>query len=144
MLLFDRMNVAVLATDTDLRITAWSGAAEKIYGWPAEQVIGRPIREVIGPLIIADEREETHIRLERGEKSPITIIEHLRHDGTTVTAQSQGAGYPSAGTPRSRSSSATSPLSGSHRPGSRGRVRSGSGNALDSAMRRDPKWRNFE
>ncbi len=34
MFLLDQMNVAVLATDTDLRITAWSGAAEKLYGWP--------------------------------------------------------------------------------------------------------------
>ncbi len=96
----------------------------------AEPAIGGIAREVMDPLIIANEREEILIRLERGEKSPITIIEHLRHDGTTVTVQGRGA--------------TASALSGSYRPGPRGRVRSGSGNAPDSATRRDPEWRDFE
>jgi PAS domain S-box-containing protein len=38
---------AVIATDAQLRITAWNPAAEQIYGWKAEEVIGRDLSGVL-------------------------------------------------------------------------------------------------
>ncbi len=52
-LLLDQMGMAVIATDTDLCITAWNRASEELYGWPADQVLGRPVAGVIGPLLNA-------------------------------------------------------------------------------------------
>jgi len=34
------MNEAVIATDMDLRMTAWNRVAERLYGWPTEQTRG--------------------------------------------------------------------------------------------------------
>jgi PAS domain S-box-containing protein len=46
-LLLDHVHDAIVATDTELRVTAWNRAAEELYGWKAEEVLGRPAREVI-------------------------------------------------------------------------------------------------
>ncbi|HSL30374.1 MAG TPA: HD domain-containing phosphohydrolase [Anaerolineales bacterium] len=39
--LLRHVNDAVIATDTEFRITAWNRAAERIYGWTAAEVMGR-------------------------------------------------------------------------------------------------------
>lgn len=65
-LLLDQMSMAVIATDTDLCITAWNRASAKLYGWPADQVLGRPVAEVIGPLLDAGLREAILAQLGRG------------------------------------------------------------------------------
>lgn len=77
-LLFDQMNVAAIATDTDLRITAWNRAAESLFGWRAHEVIGRLAREVIGPLTIEGEREAILPRLDRGESVQRPALQHHR------------------------------------------------------------------
>ena len=40
---------AVIATDTDFRITAWNPAAEDVYGWARSQALGRRIAELFEP-----------------------------------------------------------------------------------------------
>jgi PAS domain S-box-containing protein len=41
--LLDALKHAVIATDTDGRITGWSASAELLYGWKSDEVIGRDI-----------------------------------------------------------------------------------------------------
>jgi PAS domain S-box-containing protein len=85
-LLLDQLGVAVIATDTDLRVTAWNRAAEELYGWPGEQVIGRPVAEVIGPLFRAGARDAILAQLDRGESVEVDrdrsalgpVIQHHR------------------------------------------------------------------
>ena len=40
--LFDSSPVAIMATDMDLHVVQWNGAAERLFGWTAEEVIGKP------------------------------------------------------------------------------------------------------
>lgn len=42
---------AVIAVDPELRITLWSGAAERLYGWAANEVLGRSSLEVWPPMV---------------------------------------------------------------------------------------------
>ena len=45
--LFDRVNDAIVGTDTDGRIVSWNRAAEVMYGWPAREALGMPSLEVL-------------------------------------------------------------------------------------------------
>ncbi|MDQ2691028.1 MAG: PAS domain S-box protein [Chloroflexota bacterium] len=45
--LLRHINDAVIATDTEFRITAWNRAAERIYGWTAAEVMGHNADEVL-------------------------------------------------------------------------------------------------
>ncbi len=65
--ILDQMDVAVIATDRDRRVTAWNRAAEALFGWPAARAIGRPIGELVGPLSVAGEQEAILAQLDRGE-----------------------------------------------------------------------------
>jgi diguanylate cyclase (GGDEF)-like protein/PAS domain S-box-containing protein len=40
---------AFLSTDGEDRITAWSGQAERLFGWTAEEVLGRSLAETVIP-----------------------------------------------------------------------------------------------
>ena len=40
--LFDSSPVAIIATDLNLQVLQWNGAAERLFGWTAEEVIGKP------------------------------------------------------------------------------------------------------
>ena len=40
---------AVIATDTQGTVVFWNGAAEQLYGWPAEEAVGRDISDVTVP-----------------------------------------------------------------------------------------------
>jgi PAS domain S-box-containing protein len=85
-LLFDQMNVAVIATDPDLRITAWNRAAEALYGWKAMEVIGRLALEVVGPLPVEAERAAILERLDRGESVQRPVLQHHR-DGRPLVIE---------------------------------------------------------
>ncbi len=56
--LLENVNDAVLATDIDMRITAWNMAAEQTYGWAAEEVIGRPMHEILRSRLITAGTDE--------------------------------------------------------------------------------------
>ena len=89
-LLVDQMDEAVLATDTELCITAWNRAAERLYGWPAEQAIGRLAREVIGPVIAAGDGKEALAKLGQGERVQHPLLQHHR-DGRPLIVDGHAA-----------------------------------------------------
>lgn len=45
--LLGQVNDAVIASDSNFRITSWNAAAESMYGWKAEEVLGRNGLEII-------------------------------------------------------------------------------------------------
>ena len=53
--LLDHVRNAVIATDSDGRITHWNRHAESIYQWTREEVIGRPVFEVNTPAAAREE-----------------------------------------------------------------------------------------
>lgn len=57
---------AVIATDTRGTVLFWNGAAEELYGWPAEEVVGRDITEVTVPEISQRAASEIMAALREG------------------------------------------------------------------------------
>ncbi|MBI3951054.1 MAG: PAS domain S-box protein [Acidobacteria bacterium] len=65
--LLSEVNDAIIAADTDYRITIWNKAAERIYGWTAEEVIGKQIDEIIQVKLSGTTREQVRREvLEKG------------------------------------------------------------------------------
>lgn len=46
-LLINQLGDAVIASDSQYRITSWNAAAEKMYGWKEDEVLGRPGLDII-------------------------------------------------------------------------------------------------
>ena len=85
-LLFDQMTDGAIATDRELRVTAWNRAAERLFGWTATEAMGRSIRELVGDVVTEAEWQAWLARLERGETVPHVFHHHLP-DGRTVIAE---------------------------------------------------------
>jgi diguanylate cyclase len=78
-----RARRAVIALDTDFRITGWSGDAERLLGYPATAVVGRPMNKVLTTELNVSDRKEIVALLEgRGwwDGDPI----YHRRDGSPV------------------------------------------------------------
>lgn len=74
---------AVIATDARFVVTAWSGAAERIYGWRAEEALGRPVNELVRSRVPDDERQEfRRILREKGQLEADYI--QYRRDGSPI------------------------------------------------------------
>jgi PAS domain S-box-containing protein len=56
--LLRHINDAVIATDDQLRITAWNRAAEKMYGWSSEEAMGQNISEILSDELVDQRRAE--------------------------------------------------------------------------------------
>ena len=48
--LLDKLNAAVVISDTNGRILRWNKAAEQLYGWPQSEVRGRAFSELLEPV----------------------------------------------------------------------------------------------
>jgi PAS domain S-box-containing protein len=48
--LLDKLNAAVVISDTNGRILRWNRAAEQLYGWPQAEVRGRALAELLEPV----------------------------------------------------------------------------------------------
>lgn len=81
--LLNNVHDAVIATDEQLRITAWNKAAEAMYGWKAEEVMCRPIREVIrSDFSHAQQTEALHRLAETGHYE--VTVDQYRRDGQPI------------------------------------------------------------
>lgn len=56
--LFNAAPLAIMAIDTDMRITLWNHAAEKIFGWTRDEIIGHPY-----PLAVPGKEQESAAKL---------------------------------------------------------------------------------
>ena len=81
--LLRHINDSVIATDDQLRITAWNRAAEKMYGWRSEEVMGRNVSEILNSELFDEERAKARERLKESNTSRNEIIYH-RKDGRTI------------------------------------------------------------
>ncbi len=80
--IIDASPLAIIALDTDVNLTLWNAAAEKMFGWKKEEVLFKPY-----PLIPDDRIEEVqnNIRLlHKGEVHRSTETCRKRKDGSLV------------------------------------------------------------
>jgi two-component system, cell cycle sensor histidine kinase and response regulator CckA len=52
--------VAIIELDTDGRVCTWSGAAQRIFGWPADQVLGRSLPLDLDPNALPTPDADAH------------------------------------------------------------------------------------
>ena len=81
--LLRHINDAVIATDDQLRITAWNRAAEKMYGWSSNEVMGRNLSEILSFGLNEEQRTEARELLQESSASRSKGI-HQRKDGRTI------------------------------------------------------------
>ena len=79
----DQINDAVITSDTNLVITGWNPAAERIYGWKAEEVIGRTGEEILKSEFFSKTRLEVLQELRESGKFSAEITQ-LRKDGSRI------------------------------------------------------------
>ena len=80
--LFDSSPVAIIATDLDLRVVKWNGAAERLFGWQAEEVIGKPY-PLASEAMQSDLAHNRELAL-RGSRSIDVHSQRCCKDGTVV------------------------------------------------------------
>ena len=74
---------AILAKDSEARITLWNPAAERLYGYSAAEAIGRPVGMIVPPER-AGEELEILARVLRDERVEHYETERIRADGSRV------------------------------------------------------------
>jgi PAS domain S-box-containing protein/putative nucleotidyltransferase with HDIG domain len=77
---------AVIATDDQLRITAWNRAAARMYGWASEDVMGHFISEVLSFDLTDEQRVEAREQLNESMTSHSETVHH-RKDGRTLNVE---------------------------------------------------------
>lgn len=84
--LLENVHDAVIATDTQLRVTAWNRAATQMYGWSADEALGRHIWDLV-PVELSDEQRADSLR-RLGETGRFrTDAMTYAKDGTAVHAE---------------------------------------------------------
>lgn len=78
---------AVIAADSQQRLTAWNHAAARIFGYSAQEVLGRPAGEV---LVVHDSPLEFLIAVSKPEQRDESLT-MFRRDGSTISVQGRCA-----------------------------------------------------
>ncbi|WP_040710898.1 PAS domain S-box protein [Nocardiopsis potens] len=75
---------AIVAVDTEFRVTTWNPAAERLFGWRERDVLGSP-----APIVPAELLAETHAVLERARQGgTVSIVSRrMRRDGVLIDVQ---------------------------------------------------------
>src|SRR5215213_8432723 len=82
--LFSTIRDAVLAVDSQGRITAWLAGAATVFGWSADEAVGRPIQQMLplDPGTLADSGEVAATAWHRdGREFPVRVRSVRTADG---------------------------------------------------------------
>lgn len=82
--LLDNTPLAVIEWDANLKITRWSGEAQKTFGWAADEVVGRTIRDI--PLIHEEDWPKVQVEL-AGLCDPVDKFVVFRYRARTKAGQ---------------------------------------------------------
>jgi PAS domain S-box-containing protein len=84
----DRMPLAYVLFDRELRVVDWNAAAERVFGYTREEVLGlAPPFETILPRSAWQASEQVLERLRAGDMAAHAINENLTKDGRTITCE---------------------------------------------------------
>ena len=78
--LIDVAPQAIIAVDTEWRVTRWNLAAEQLFGWSATEVLGRPL-----PYADATNLEDPELAITATRPGDPVEVVRRRKDGTTVS-----------------------------------------------------------
>ncbi|QIJ73973.1 PAS domain S-box protein [Methylobacterium sp. NI91] len=80
---------AIVATDSDGRVTRWNTGAERILGWTEAEMLGQAIDAFFTPEDRSEGRPEVEMRLARENGSAPNERWHIRRDGTRFWASGE-------------------------------------------------------
>ena len=84
----ERMPLAYILFDADMRIIDWNPTAERIFGYAREEMLGTgPPCEAFVPRSGWETGEEIRSRIRSGDMEAHSINENLTKDGRTITCQ---------------------------------------------------------
>lgn len=84
--LLDYAYDAVIATNTELNITAWNRGAEAMYGWQTAEVLGRKAREVMRSSMTPEASAVALQQLNETGRSQVEVTTHHRN-GTPILVE---------------------------------------------------------
>ncbi|MFN8489361.1 MAG: PAS domain S-box protein [Caldilineaceae bacterium] len=101
--LLEQIEDAVIATDTELRVTAWNRGAEKLYGWQAHEVLGQPLNKIMQSSLTNEQRTQLLQEVDASSRYTMEVNYHRHKDGAQLqleantvalyTANGQVTGY---------------------------------------------------
>ena len=91
----EHVHDAIVATDAQLRVTAWNRAAAAIYGWTAADALGRDVRTVVGSALTVPRRDAVLRGVADTGSARVETIHH-RKDGTPIHVEGAVMALPDA------------------------------------------------
>jgi PAS domain S-box-containing protein len=83
----DRLPLAYILMDTDLRVLEWNPAAVRIFGYTRDEAMGRGILDLIVPLAVQLELQEVIRRIRIGDMNAHSVNENQTRDGRVITCE---------------------------------------------------------
>ena len=121
-LLIERMPLAYLEYDHNVRLIEWNPAAERVFGYTKREAVGQIATELIVPDSVSDHIRQVLSRIWAGDFDAHSVNENLTKDGRVIECEWFNT-----------------PILGDD-----GKVTGGISFARDVSLRRDPNLSDFE
>jgi PAS domain S-box-containing protein len=83
----ERMPLAYVANDADIRVTDWNPAAEAVFGFRREEALGRDCLDLLVPPAARGQTDEVLRRLRAGDMEAHSVNENVTKDGRTILCE---------------------------------------------------------
>jgi two-component system sensor histidine kinase UhpB len=83
----ERLPLAYIRFDADIRVLDWNLAAQKIFGYTREEVLGRVLLDLILDLPLTESLQRVLERIRAGDMNAHSVNENRTKDGRVITCQ---------------------------------------------------------
>jgi PAS domain S-box-containing protein len=87
--LLENVHDAIVATNSELKITSWNHAAEELYGWTADEVLGCSIVEMTRSELSQEDRNVVQVQVHNGKEVAVETVHHHK-DGSAIYVDVRG------------------------------------------------------